>query len=619
MLSRINRWLRSKEMGGDSGLALVLVIGISSVLAILVVSAIAVAVSGVKSASKTDDWSAALAAAYAGIEEYQSRLAADPSYLQYGNAAAAYSAGSNFTNEPVGKTNPAFKLGTNPNDWAIVAGSNTASPAKFRYEINNSKYSSEGTIKIRSSGLVGKTVRTIVADLKQQGFIDFLYFTDYEVQDPSLTGTTGSTCYKPDGKMKRADEGRPQTAPNLQNFTDSNACANVAFGASDIIDGPMHSNDEIRACSSVFKDTVTTSSTLIRNGKRYFEATSNAGACGSSPNFELDGYPKYNPPLGMPPTNTELKKEVRSDLTSTVLTPGCLYTGPTTITFNVDGTGSPNGTMTVRSPWTKATQITGEPASGGSTPAMCGPIGNVSNGLGSSGGATINVPENRVIFIQSVPTATGNPNRWGTSTPANYSCAAADSTKGNPIAGNGVGYPAANEWVPAGTTPYSCTYGDVFVKGEVDSKTTIASDNNIFVVGDITYKDDQEDVLGIIAQNAVFVWNPVKRTDTNDSILAPNREINAAILSVEHTFQVQNFNRGENMGTLTVNGAIAQKYRGTVRQSSGSDVNGYAKSYHYDPRFKFTAPPKFLSPVTTTYGVTRYIEVDAAFRSNGAQ
>lgn len=608
-------------------MALVVVIGISSVLSILVVAAIAVAVSGIKSASRTDDVNAALAAAYAGVEEYQSRLAADPSYLQYGNAAAAYSTGSTFATELVGKENPAFKLGTDPKNWAIVAGSDTDAdgkalpPAKFRYEINNSKYTSEGIVKIRSTGLVGTTMRTIVADLKQQGFIDFLYFTDYEVQDPAITGTTGKDCYLDDDYSKRlryAYEDRPQGGKDKFNRDSANVCSNVAFGESDLLDGPIHSNDEVRACEAAFLDRVTSSSTLLRSGERYLARTSQGASC-TKPTFKLDGYPKFNVALPMPPTNTELKKEVRSDLASTVLTPGCLYTGPTSIVFNVDGAGSPNGTMTVRSPWTKATQVKGEPANGGETPAMCGRIGNVTNGLGSTAGATIDVPENRVIYVQSVPTASGNPNRWGTATPDNYSCTAADSSNGNFRVGNGIGYPTAGEYVPSGTTPYSCTYGDVFVKGQVDSKTTIANDNNMFIVGDITLKDDQADVLGLIAQNAVFVWNPVKRSDTEDSILSENREINAAIMSVEHTFQVQNYSVGDNMGTLTVNGAIAQKYRGTVRATNSNGVHGYAKSYHYDPRFKYTAPPKYLNPVTTTYGVTRWIEVERAFKPDGSQ
>jgi hypothetical protein len=92
-----------------------------------------------------------------------------------------------------------------------------------------------------------------------------------------------------------------------------------------------------------------------------------------------------------------------------------------------------------------------------------------------------------------------------------------------------------------------------------------------------------------------------------------NREIDAAILSVAHTFQVQNYPYGAR-GTLKVYGAIAQKFRGTV--ASGS--NGFVKTYEYDTRFRNIAPPKFLTPTSTTYGVTQIATVPAAFKANGA-
>jgi len=82
---------------------------------------------------------------------------------------------------------------------------------------------------------------------------------------------------------------------------------------------------------------------------------------------------------------------------------------------------------------------------------------------------------------------------------------------------------------------------------------------------------------------------------------------------------VQNYDEGSSRGTLTVFGAIAQKFRGTVSTSSGGTVStGYAKNYQYDDRFRNTAPPKFLTPVSTTYGVTQYASVPPAFKASGA-
>ena len=155
------------------------------------------------------------------------------------------------------------------------------------------------------------------------------------------------------------------------------------------------------------------------------------------------------------------------------------------------------------------------------------------------------------------------------------------------------------------------------MSGEFNGAATLAAENYVFVTGDITYVNDQEDILGLVGNNAVWVYNPL--TSTGNALLAKNRTIEAAILSVAHTFQVQNYNKGGNRGTLTVLGAIAQKYRGTVATTSGSSIaTGYAKDYRYDDRFKFYAPPKFLNPVTTTYGVTSWVESKAVFAADGS-
>ncbi len=311
----------------------------------------------------------------------------------------------------------------------------------------------------------------------------------------------------------------------------------------------------------------------------------------------------------MPATNSELKKETRSDLEdSDVPRPGCLYTGPTQFTF------AANGTVTIKSPFTKMTRIGNAAASVGSAPDECGKITD----LQSPAGATIPVPENNVLYVQNVPAVSGDVNYWAPSaTPAKFSCTSTASNKGRRgWTFDGVGYPVADE-VAADPTPYACRAGDAFVSGRFKGAATVSAENYVFVVGDITYVDAKEDILGLVGNNAVWVFNPLD--SSKEPLLGKNRTINAAILSVAHTFQVQNYSRGGKRGDLTVLGAIAQKYRGPVGTTSGGSINnGYVKAYTYDERFKFKAPPKFLNPVTTTYGVTTWVESAAAFLANGA-
>jgi hypothetical protein len=101
----------------------------------------------------------------------------------------------------------------------------------------------------------------------------------------------------------------------------------------------------------------------------------------------------------------------------------------------------------------------------------------------------------------------------------------------------------------------------------------------------------------------------------------PNEQkrLNIYALAVIHTFIVQNYAVGGYRGKLIVTGAIAQKFRGPVGMGSTASISdGYAKNYVYDPRLRETAPPKFLSPVSTTYGISQVGAVDAAFAADGS-
>lgn len=572
---------------------MIMVLAMGTVLTLLVGTALALSLSGVVKANTDQDWTGAMAAAYAGVEEYSSRIANDNTYQQYGDKTAQFSLASTALVLPTGtKTNPAFGIGA-AGTWAEVPGSDGAS--WFRYEVDSSKYNSTGVLRVRSTGRVGNETRSLVANLRQTGFIDYLYFTDYEIQDPDLSGANASAC------TKHVWEGRGSN------------CSEIAFGSDDVINGPMHSNDAIRICDATFAGVLTTAYNPA-TGLRYIPKNSLGYSCNGQI-FKVAGSPSYAPVIGMPPTNAEMKKEVRTDISSEVPRTGCLYTGPTTITFNA------GGTMTVRSPWTKKTQVAGSPATSGTAPAECGAVGTSTGQLGSTGGATFTVPAQNLIYVQNVPSSSTDPNSSApTAIPAGVACTTrrgvvtCTGDSGTTGVGNGIGFPAAvgSRYEASSSSSYGYMDGDVFIKGNLKGEVTVAAENYVYVTGDIKYTDASTDVLGLVGNNAVWVWNPV--TDSGGSVLNNNnRRIDAAILSVAHTFQVQNYASGGDRGDLTINGSIAQKFRGIVRSGN----NGYAKNYVYDPRLRYIAPPKFLSPVSTSYGVSVLVEVKTAFKADG--
>ncbi|HYM45535.1 MAG TPA: hypothetical protein VES65_05165, partial [Solirubrobacteraceae bacterium] len=76
--------------------------------------------------------------------------------------------------------------------------------------------------------------------------------------------------------------------------------------------------------------------------------------------------------------------------------------------------------------------------------------------------------------------------------------------------------------------------------------------------------------------------------------------IDAAILSTHHSFIVDNFKCGKQLGELNVWGSIAQFWRGPVGTGGGAGT-GYIKNYNYDNRLATEQPPNFLTPSTNSW------------------
>jgi type IV pilus assembly PilX-like protein len=175
------------------------------------------------------------------------------------------------------------------------------------------------------------------------------------------------------------------------------------------------------------------------------------------------------------------------------------------------------------------------------------------------------------------------------------------------------------------TTPALARYnessgcGNVYVHGTYSKNLTIASANDIIVDGDLTMVASSDSVLGLIADNFVRVQHKVTRSDwsdidscTNDSSgTMTNVTIEAAILALKHSFIVDNYSCGAGLGTLTVKGAIAQRFRGVVGTFTPT---GYLKSYNYDDRLRYRSPPFFIDPVSASWKVIRTNEQVPAWK-----
>lgn len=191
----------------------------------------------------------------------------------------------------------------------------------------------------------------------------------------------------------------------------------------------------------------------------------------------------------------------------------------------------------------------------------------------------------------------------------------------------------ASGCTPAAYTPFGVTYpttasgyfygcsGDVYVSGNYTTPVTIGAANNVIIAGSLTTSADSSGnptggaTLGLVANEFVRVMHGINGTDSsggcsttnNTNQTLTNPTIDAAILALNHSFIVDNYNCGGSDGTLSVHGAIAQYFRGPVGQVSGTGgvANGYAKNYNYDDRLANILPPYLFDISDSGWHISR--------------
>jgi Tfp pilus assembly protein PilX len=569
----------------EDGVVLVTVLLLTMIMLIIVAGTMAYAVGSQNISRRDQDWNSALSAAEAGLDDYLFRLNENDQYYLY-NAITA---------PPDG--NQAFTTWMSVPDSGATSATCTASANSnipcFRYKVDTTNLVSQGAIIITATGRSRGVTRTIQATLRRKAFIDYLYFTDYETKDPAAYGSGDD--YTPAEAQTRCAmryyEGRDIAGRvDFVGDTDGDTCTEISFATVDTVNGPLHSNDAIRICGDPdFNGNVTTSWNPTSGAKW----VNGGGSCGSGPSFSRPGDPRYADPLTMPPNNIAIKADADSALGGT----GCLYTGPTAITLNSDGT------MTVVSP---------------------GTLSNSSASLAPKAaclGTSKPLPASGVIYVQNVPSISTDPNYTA-------ACRTAPQIENTSTTiSHPLGYPQRYD-----PTTYGCKNGDVFLKGTLRGRLTIAADNNIDVIGNVTYATGTggNDLLGLVANNYVEIYHPITSGSTDSdgnevnnyynldlpgsSQAFHNPTIQAAILSVQHSFRVQNYAYGEdNLGSITINGAIAQKYRGIV---GTINTSGYGKNYNYDNRLKYQSPPRFLTPIAAAWQIVTWVEQAAACKYN---
>jgi hypothetical protein len=329
----------------------------------------------------------------------------------------------------------------------------------------------------------------------------------------------------------------------------SSWCDTIVFISGDKIKGPLHTNDEMAICGSPeFGRDASDVIEVSAPPKGWFDQHC-SGYGTANPKF-VGPLVTTAPVLKPPATNGRLKDIAGSEYTYSCQTKVQLEGTQMKVTTN--------------------------------------------NGYNSTSTSTVAFPESGVIYVQ-------NSSCPGSAWP---SCSSAYS----PFTSN---YPTGSD----------C--GTVYVKGYYSGELTIAAENDIVIEGDL--ERTGTGLLGLIANNFVRVKHPVCREGSGSSEGCPSGwrpaetgknechsgqnknslsspEIDAAILAIEHSFIVDHYDCGAELGTLTVTGAISQKYRGAVGTTGG---HGYKKGYEYDDRLRYQEPPNFLDPIEPAWHIQR--------------
>lgn len=252
-------------------------------------------------------------AAKSGIADYELHLNQDPNYW----IGCPSPSGSG-----IGAPSASYAVSTiNAGTTATACTSAPANPVATLIENNNAS-PAYGTFRIKSTGtaLGGKVKRTVYATFQSRSFLDYVYYTKYETEDPSAYPSSDGNAPSQSCSTYYYN-GRP-----LSNGT-RDYCQSIWFNTGDSINGPMHSNDTLAICGTP---------TFGRNDGVHIDSVETSAP---APGYNVEGQsctatPTFNAPgnklatgvatIDPPPTNEQLKQ---------VATSAYQFTGQTHITF----------------------------------------------------------------------------------------------------------------------------------------------------------------------------------------------------------------------------------------------------------------------------------------------
>ena len=229
-----------------------------------------------------------------------------------------------------GSTEESYIVKTLPSSKWEKEG-HTACQQGKQISIVESSGSADGTFRIESTGESGGAKRSIVATLTHPGFLNYVYFTKYEVEDP-----TNFTKPVPTAECEHYYSYRKETYYEQEgkNRLLTSWCPPIEFASADKINGPLHTDDATAICAEG-----SSKPTFGRNKTDKIEINGGTYAAnGCSDSLTMNGtYTEKGEELNPPATDSELLESVESEYK---------FQGKTTIELK---TGTPNTIAVINS------------------------------------------------------------------------------------------------------------------------------------------------------------------------------------------------------------------------------------------------------------------------------
>jgi hypothetical protein len=518
---------------------MIVALGVMFVTSLLLVAAFTIA-NGETEASRNDlQRRQAYYAALAGVQQYEYELQANPDYWE----KCKMPEGS-VTGEP--EHYKVEVLLAHSGEAAGFKECTTSSPFLSAIE---SKGSLTNTFRIKSVGTTGKAKRTLIATFKVTGFLDYVYFTNFETEDPGLynapSGCVGA-YYK------------EWSAAGLN-------CSVITFFGGDEVKGPFHTNDATRVEGGASFGRSSGElggapwDAIEINGGTYPEDENES--CKGSPAFNTENkcYTTKGEKLEVPPTDTSLTAYVK---------PKYEYSGQTKIVLN-----GANNTYSVTT-WNKKGEEETEPS--------------------------VPWPENGLIYVKGSGACSYAYSAFGsdTATEVKERKGCGDVYVKGTYSESLTIAAESNLIINGNLIPYNLKGKE----GEAPTGTAVLG----LIASNYVRIYHPVQTGGTNTETSCNESNLSEASDPNKWGSRVNPWIYAAILSTAHSFLVDNFRCGSGMGELNVYGAIAQNYRGIVGTGSAFSIaSGYEKDYKYDNRLATDEPPYFLAPLKAGWKVIR--------------